>query len=162
MSGTSNAVKASQLGMPWGTASGRLKKILLFRCLQKLNEDVCFKCTSKIVKVEDLTIEHKKPWLHVDTKLFWDLENIAFSHTWCNRPDRPAGPDGQFSKLRIKCPSGMSWCNRHKKFLPTVQFSKNSSHWSGYHTLCKECQHYTREKVPSDVGIVVERVLAKH
>ena len=31
-------------------------------------------------KIEDLSIEHKKPWLDEDPRLFWDMGNIAFSH----------------------------------------------------------------------------------
>jgi HNH endonuclease len=146
MSKTSNIVKASQLGMPLGTATSRLRKMLLFKFAKKLGEDVCFKCKLKIEDINEFSIEHKQPWLHVSKELFWDLDNIAFSHLKCNLPDRwyHKSPHFKASCPRIERPAGMNWCNRHKKFLPVEQFSKNSWHWSGYHTLCKECQHYTR------------------
>ena len=44
------------------------------------NEDICFKCKSKIKIVEELSIEHKLPWEGISIELFWDLDNIAFSH----------------------------------------------------------------------------------
>lgn len=87
MSKTNDARKAAQLGMPWGTATTKLRKMLLFRATQKLNEDICFKCGKKIETIGEFTIEHKKSWLHVDVRLFWDLENIAFSHSKCNLRD---------------------------------------------------------------------------
>ena len=79
-----NKKKQDQLGMPVGTASARLKKNIMFNMAQKLELDKCFRCGKKIKTVDDLTIDHKKHWLDVDTKLFWDLKNIAFSHAFCN------------------------------------------------------------------------------
>ncbi|VVB52086.1 Uncharacterised protein [uncultured archaeon] len=84
----SNEKKSATLGMPHGTASNRLRKIVLFHLLKKLNENTCFKCQGIIEAVEDLSIEHKKPWEGISAELFWDIENIAFSHLNCNRPDR--------------------------------------------------------------------------
>jgi hypothetical protein len=84
----SNEKKSATLGMPHGTAMHRLRKILLFSLLKKLNDNVCFKCSEVIEKVEDLSVEHKKPWEGVSAELFWDIENVAFSHLHCNRPDR--------------------------------------------------------------------------
>src|SRR4030042_960466 len=81
--------KSKQLGMPFGTASARLKKSLMFRMAQKLGEDVCFKCGKRILNLDEFTIEHKAPWLDRGPQLFWDLDNIAFSHAKCNRADRP-------------------------------------------------------------------------
>ena len=138
--------KAEQLGMPFGTASARLRKILLFECLKKLKENVCFKCRGAIVSVAELSIEHKKPWLHVDSRLFWCLENIAYSHLGCNRPDRYSkGPE--VTKNNIP---GMHWCYRHKKLLPIENFNKDSYQHDGVRQLCKECQHYYR-KIPTPV-----------
>ena len=81
-----NKKKSEQLGMSHGTAANRLRKMILFRMLQKTGEDVCFQCGEKIENLRDLSIEHKTPWL--DSKdpvgLFFDLDNIAFSHLSCN------------------------------------------------------------------------------
>jgi len=57
--------------------------------VQETNKDDCFVCGEKIDSVAELSIEHKKPWLDVDADLFWDLENISFSHRKCNRPHNP-------------------------------------------------------------------------
>lgn len=78
--------KAEQLKMPIGTASNRLKKEIIFSLIQKLNEDNCFQCGGKIESSNDLSIEHKIPYLDSDNpiELFFDLNNIAFSHLECN------------------------------------------------------------------------------
>lgn len=41
--------------------------------------------------IDTFSIEHKEPWLHNSPELFWDLENITYSHKKCNKPDRPFG-----------------------------------------------------------------------
>lgn len=80
----SNRTKAKQLGMPYGTAKAKLVKALMFKMAKRLNEDICFQCKEPILTIRELSIEHKIPWLHGDNKLFWDLDNIAFSHLSCN------------------------------------------------------------------------------
>lgn len=80
----SNEKKSAQLGMPFGTANGRLRKILLFDLAGKLGLTKCYRCSEEILDIEDFTIEHKNAWLDVDPALFWDLDNIAFSHLDCN------------------------------------------------------------------------------
>ena len=81
---SSNENKNKQLGMPFGTACGKLRKLIMFDLLKELNRNYCFCCNKEIKSVEELSIEHKKPWLNVDVGLFWDLSNIAFSHLHCN------------------------------------------------------------------------------
>lgn len=76
--------KSEQLGMPFGTASNRLRKMVLFGLLKKHGENYCYQCGKEILSCDDLSMEHKKAWLHVNPELFWDLENIAFSHISCN------------------------------------------------------------------------------
>lgn len=76
--------KKIQLGMSVTGARHKLLRALLFRLVVKLGLDNCFRCGKKINDVSWLTIEHKKPWLHVDVSLFWDVENICFSHSKCN------------------------------------------------------------------------------
>lgn len=88
MGTNTNAARNAQLGIPFGTAMHRLRKMIVFRLLQRLGESVCFKCSLDIKTVEELSIEHKEPWLNVSPDLFWDLDNLAWSHVKCNRPDR--------------------------------------------------------------------------
>lgn len=81
-----NLKKQIQLGMPVGTASARLRKSILFSFLLKCNENICFQCKQVISNVNDLSIEHKIPWLDSENpiSLFFDLDNISFSHLTCN------------------------------------------------------------------------------
>ena len=79
-----NNKKAEQLGMPWGTANNRLRKKILFNLLLRYKENICFQCKKEINTEKELSIEHKKPWLDNGIELFWDLDNIAFSHLSCN------------------------------------------------------------------------------
>lgn len=82
----SHKKRKEQLGIPLGTASARLRKALLFKCVQELNKDYCHQCKQKIKFLDEFSIEHVVPWLDSnDPKgLFYDLNNIAFSHMKCN------------------------------------------------------------------------------
>jgi|SRR6478736_5691467 len=78
--------KALQLGMPSGTAANRLRKSILFSLLKKLGENFCYQCGAEIENENELSIEHKTAWLNSENpkELFFDLDNIAFSHLSCN------------------------------------------------------------------------------
>lgn len=141
----SEVEKQKQLGMPYGTATNRLRKIILFDFIKRCNEDWCFKCGVRILNLEDLSIEHKIPWLHNSSELFWDLSNIAFSHIWCNVPDRPYTGSKERTSLRKQGPKGTFWCSRHRQFLPEERFSKDRSRWSGSKSWCKECHKESRK-----------------
>lgn len=77
--------KEDMLGMPYGTACHQLRQMILFSLAQRLGLTTCFVCERDIESVSDLSIEHKVPWSS-DVDLFWDLNNIAFSHRPCNTP----------------------------------------------------------------------------
>lgn len=81
-----NQKKTVQLGMPQGTASNRLRKEIIFSFLKRLGENFCYQCGSEIKTVKELSIEHKIPWLDSEDpkELFFNLENVAFSHLSCN------------------------------------------------------------------------------
>lgn len=132
-----NEKKRKQLGMPFGTANGRLKKMIFFSLVKETKKDMCFRCGKKIKNIKDLSVEHKKPWLDESVDLFWDLNNIAFSHLKCNsKSKRPS--------IQIHNPPGMNWCNVCKEFLPTKNFWKNRNRPSGYNNYCKK--HPPRKK----------------
>lgn len=82
----SNKKKSLQLGMAHGTAANRLRKMILFSLLRQLELDTCFQCGREIESIENLSVEHKVPWLDSadPISLFFDLDNIAFSHLSCN------------------------------------------------------------------------------
>lgn len=86
MSRKTNEEKRKQLGMPFGTAAGQLRKSLLFQYVKLAKGAICFHCNKPIDTIEEFSIEHKIPWLHSGNarKLFFDLNNIAFSHLFCN------------------------------------------------------------------------------
>lgn len=136
---------AQQLGMSYGAAAHRLRKNILFKFLKKLEEDVCFCCNEKIEAVEELSIEHKLPWEGRSTDLFWDLDNIAFSHLRCNKNHISRGGENA-AGLRKIGPPGTNWCFRHKQFLPVENFIVNKTRWNGLNNICKDCHHYNRHK----------------
>lgn len=78
-----------QLGMDFGKANLRLFKMVVWSMAKKSSMNLCFHCNQPIERSEDLSIEHKEPWRGTNSRdarpeLFWNLENIAFSHGWCN------------------------------------------------------------------------------
>jgi hypothetical protein len=151
----SNENKAATLGMPHGTATNRLRKNILFHLLKKHGENTCHACGELIQSVEALSIEHKKPWEGISAELFWDLDNIAFSHLHCNRPHRLSG--GGWNK--ITAPEGKQWCGVCKSFKESVNFTEGAK---GECQSCKTERNALRDrrKVPSEVGIMVARDVA--
>lgn len=81
----SNKKKHVQLGMNHGTAQNRLVKDILFSFINECGKNVCFHC-GKSMERQNFSIEHKTPWLDSEDplKLFFDLDNISFSHLSCN------------------------------------------------------------------------------
>lgn len=66
------------------TASNRLIKDILFNFISKDNIK-CFHCNEEMTR-EDFSIEHKIPWLDSENPidLYFNLDNISFSHISCN------------------------------------------------------------------------------
>ena len=143
-----NSRKTAQLGIPHGTAYGRLRKEILFSVLKRHNENVCFRCRLPILGADDLSIDHRNPWLDVDPKLFWDIDNIAFSHLRCNiSAARRVANDGMLRsniELRKKGEDGTAWCSTHKDYLPVSKFGKNKNRWNGLSNTCNECRSKKR------------------
>lgn len=85
MSKTLKNKKAIQLGMNPSTASGRLLKDILFSFAIKLGYDKCYHCNKELTR-DTFSIEHKEAWLDSEDpiSLFFDLDNIDFSHKSCN------------------------------------------------------------------------------
>ena len=112
MSKRSNEKKNEQLGMPFGTATNRMRKRILFSLVQAMELADCYRCGDKIESVEEFSIEHKTPWLDSEdpVELFFDLDNIAFSHLSCNckvsrgrQPRESRVPHGKDSKYHMGC-----------------------------------------------------------
>ena len=86
MSQKGNEKKAKQLGISFGAASGRLRKMLMFEMAKSLDLDTCHRCGDKITDIKHFSMEHKVPWMDSadPVGLFYDLRNVAFSHLSCN------------------------------------------------------------------------------
>lgn len=78
--------KTLLLGENFSTASHKLRKMILFSLVQKLELDNCHRCTLKIEKIEHFSIEHIEAWQSATDPIesFYSLDNIAFSHLNCN------------------------------------------------------------------------------
>ncbi len=97
--------KSNQLGVNVSTAQGRLVKDLLFKMVS--NSGVkCFRC-GKDLDRESFSIDHKIPWLNSEnpTELFFDLNNISYSHKECNSRDarRPHKKYKTREECRAEC-----------------------------------------------------------
>jgi hypothetical protein len=118
----SSQKKAEQLGMPHGTASGKLQKAILFDLLKQLNKNYCFQCSAEIETIRELSIEHKIPYLDSENpvKLFFDLDNIAFSHLNCNS-GAARKPDHKYKKSATIFKGVRSPTDRHTKFRVVIK-----------------------------------------
>ena len=58
--------------------------MLFFRLVQEVGLDYCHRCDEKIENYKQLSVDHIETWLHKSNDLFWDIDNIAYSHLSCN------------------------------------------------------------------------------
>jgi hypothetical protein len=79
-------IKTKLLGMPFGTAAHRLRKLVMFDLVKKCSLSVCYRCGKEIQDADELSIEHKNGWQLTEDphKAFFNLEDIGFSHLRCN------------------------------------------------------------------------------
>ena len=101
--------KKDQLGMAQGTARNKLVKLIMFDLIKKLGLNFCYQCAAEISDINTLSIEHKKPWLDSENpkELYFDLDNISFSHYSCNvgaaRPRKMNHPSWNSYKEGCRC-----------------------------------------------------------
>ncbi len=132
--GDSSKRKSEFLKMPHGTAIQKLRKLLLFKLVQQTGQDACFRCQKTIESVDQLSIEHKEPWEGRSVELFWDLNNIAFSHVSCNRPHVHGG-----YKLRKVAPDdSLLWCTGCQDYQDKNSFGPDASRWTGHTSSCRK------------------------
>lgn len=117
--------KQKQLGMNPSTAAHRLRVDLLFSFATKLGYK-CFHCGKELVR-DGFSIEHKSPWLHAtDPKeMFFDLENIGFSHLSCNSSNKRHPTQKYFSDEERKAAAAIKmreW--KRKNYDPTKRAEK--------------------------------------
>jgi hypothetical protein len=97
------------LGEPFGTATNKLRKSILFKLVKELNLDICFRCEKRIEDINNFSIEHKIAWQSSKNpvEMFYDLDNIAFSHLDCNckarntRAPRPGNAGEKSSSAKL-------------------------------------------------------------
>jgi hypothetical protein len=130
--------KSEQLGMPFGTANGRLHTKIMFMLVKQCGRDTCFRCGKKIERAEDLSVEHVRDWQDIDPGLFWDLANVSFSHRSCNYRHAATGRIPG-NALYDKAPPGTAWCTKHKDYLPVENFQKDRNSKNGLERWCREC-----------------------
>ena len=112
--------KRLQLGMNPSTANGRLVKDLLWKYIPTA---VCHRCGEAMTR-DNFSIEHIKPWLDSDDpiKMFFDLDNITFSHHSCNssaarRPYKKWENEAEREAARIRVYPSYDSEKRRDKYL---------------------------------------------
>jgi len=78
--------KSEKLGMSYSKAASRLRKKLLFTFAKKCKMTNCYRCGKEIENEMNFSIEHKVGWQYSENpkEMFWDTNNIVFSHKSCN------------------------------------------------------------------------------
>jgi hypothetical protein len=119
---SSKQKKTKQLGMDPALASYTLRNDLLFAFV-KISHPFCFRC-GEILTRDTFSVDHKVHWLDSpDPKgLFFDLENIAYSHLSCN-----------------------SKASRNPQHTPHLTDEERHQRKLGYQRKWRE-KHYTSEK----------------
>lgn len=104
--------KSLQLGMNASTANGRLVKDILYSLIVKTGQNKCCKCKMPMSR-DTFSIEHLVPWLDSEEplKLFFDLENIYFSHLKCNCESARKPQKKYFTEDERKAGSALSQRN---------------------------------------------------
>lgn len=98
--------KKIQLGMNPSTARSRLMQDILWMLIEKNGMTHCHRCGKNMCR-KTFSVEHIEPWLDSETplELYFDLNNISFSHQSCNSAAarRPhAAKDDDERKRRIR------------------------------------------------------------
>ena len=122
--------KTEQLGIHYSTAQNRLKVMILFMLIKKTNMNMCYRCKTEIESHNELSVDHKIRWQDNDVSLFWDLDNVAFSHKRCN-----SGASRYVGKRRPK--HGIGDRNMEKDHYP-------SRRWYDVGCRCVDCREVKR------------------
>jgi hypothetical protein len=133
---TNNEKRSRLLGQPYGTATSKLRKMLLFQSVKMLGADRCYRCENPIVNIDEFSIEHMISWQGAANprEAFFDLSNITYSHLSCN----VAASYKPWNKLD-DAPEGTLWCSKGKHYQPIEIFHSNASKPNGFSDSCAPC-----------------------
>jgi len=113
--------RVEQLGMSFGAAANRLKKMIMYQMAGQLGRLTCFRCGTHIATVDEFSVDHKESWLDENADLFWSLENVAFSHLACNSGHKRhtvqkvgCGTHTKYSKHGCRCTACTEANRRHQ------------------------------------------------
>lgn len=137
-----------------GSARNRLMRSIMFALLKEANHHFCYRCGEEMT-LQDYTIEHIEPWAYKDNSwdLFFDLSNIAFSHSKCNSSHvrrytkhALAHREKHFGATATNVQKGTRRCFRCKEWKPLGSFVKNKSKTHGRGHVCIECRRTHRRE----------------
>jgi len=86
--------------MPYGTAEKHLRKSMLHALAQQSGKDSCRWCQTKIESSGDLAVVHIQDWAD-DAALYWDLNNVAFSHVSCAAERGGIQQEDQMERIKV-------------------------------------------------------------
>ena len=118
--------KQHQLGMNPSTASHRLVKDTLWRLVVQAGQNLCYRCEEPMTR-ETFSIEHKEAWLDScdPLGLYFDQENISFSHLSCNIKDSRSGrtPSGCGTEVRYDKGCRCALCKEAKRLKKASRYT---------------------------------------
>ena len=153
----SNIKKSEQLGMSYGKASNILRKNITFSLIEKTGQNICYRCGKAIETVNEMSIEHKVPWLDSNdpTSLFFDIDNIAFSHQKCNSSAIRRGTSRERS---IECQVEISSKTGYKN---VRQFPQKKNPYQVVIKVDKISKSFGYYKTPEEAATVADRELIR-
>lgn len=140
--------KTLQLGMNSSTASNRLVKDVLYELVVKTGQNTCFQCSLPMTR-GTFSVEHKIPWLDSGDPigLFFDLDNISFSHHSCNMraarrslPPSECGTLNRYLKYKCRC----TLCTEAKAINASKHYThkKNGKNGTGVQVIESTTKHW--------------------
>lgn len=135
---SSNRRKDELLGEPHGTAANRLRKIVLFKYVQLAGHDSCYRCSRRIERVDELSLEHVVDWQSAADPVaaFFDIEMIRFSHLRCNSSASDKSKFVSRNTGKTHCDSGHEFTAEN-----TLRYQRQNGYW------IRDCRTCLREKM---------------
>lgn len=136
------------------SARSRLIKSIMFALLKESDQHYCYRCGEEL-ELNSFTIEHVKPWAYQEDawELYFDLSNIAFSHSKCNSAHTRrytkhaiAHRVKHFGATMTDPTNKTRKCSHCKTWKDFGLFVKNRSKTHGIAHICRKCRSIVRKK----------------